>query len=71
MRVGVDVGGTNTDAVAMVGRSVQGAIKSPTTPHVTTGIVSPLRFLGPGRCRREDQTSGWGEGACPEVVGYV
>lgn len=45
MRVGVDVGGTNTDAVAMTGRSVLGAVKSPTTPDVTTGIVSALRSL--------------------------
>lgn len=45
MRVGVDVGGTNTDAVAMEGRSVLGTVKSPTTPDVTTGIVSALRSL--------------------------
>ncbi len=45
MRVGVDVGGTNTDAVAMVDRSVLGAVKSPTTPDVTTGIVTALRSL--------------------------
>ena len=45
MRVGVDVGGTNTDAVAMAGRSVLGTVKSPTTPDVTTGIVSALRSL--------------------------
>lgn len=45
MRVGVDVGGTNTDAVAMSGRSVLGTVKSPTTPDVTTGIVTALRSL--------------------------
>jgi len=45
MRVGVDVGGTNTDAVAMTGRTVLGAVKSPTSPDVTTGIVSALRSL--------------------------
>jgi len=45
VRVGVDVGGTNTDAVAMTGRSVLGTAKSPTTPDVTTGIVSALRSL--------------------------
>lgn len=45
MRVGVDVGGTNTDAVAMDGRRVLGSVKSPTTPDVTSGIVSALRSL--------------------------
>ncbi len=45
MRVGVDVGGTNTDAVAMIGRSVLGTVKSPTTPDVNTGIVTALRSL--------------------------
>lgn len=45
MRVGVDVGGTNTDAVAMEGRSVLGATKSPTTPDVTLGILTALRSL--------------------------
>ena len=45
VRVGVDVGGTNTDAVAMEGRSVLGTVKTPTTPDVTTGVVSALRSL--------------------------
>ncbi|GMQ86590.1 MAG: hydantoinase/oxoprolinase family protein [Acidimicrobiia bacterium] len=45
VRVGVDVGGTNTDAVAMEGRSVLGTVKSPTTPDVTSGIVAALRSL--------------------------
>lgn len=39
LRVGVDVGGTNTDAVVVDGARVLGAHKSPTTPDVTTGIV--------------------------------
>lgn len=45
MRVGVDVGGTNTDAVVMSGRSVLGSVKSPTTSDVTSGIVRGLRDL--------------------------
>lgn len=45
MRVGVDVGGTNTDAVAMDGQTVLGAAKSPTTADVTTGILAALRSL--------------------------
>ena len=39
MRIGVDVGGTNTDAVIMNGAEVIGAIKSPTTADVGGGIV--------------------------------
>jgi N-methylhydantoinase A/oxoprolinase/acetone carboxylase beta subunit len=42
MRVGVDVGGTNTDAVLMDGKRVVGKYKTPTTPDVTTGIRRAL-----------------------------
>ena len=45
MRIGIDVGGTNTDAVLMNGRQVLGAVKTPTTPNVTDGIVTALRNL--------------------------
>lgn len=45
MRIGIDVGGTNTDAVLMDGRTVLGATKTPTTPNVTDGIVNALRLL--------------------------
>lgn len=45
MRIGIDVGGTNTDAVLMNGRSVVGWRKKPTTPDVGTGIISVLREL--------------------------
>ena len=45
MRVGVDVGGTNTDAVVMSGITVVGAAKSPTTADVTRGIVTSLSIL--------------------------
>ncbi|MFQ5885974.1 MAG: hydantoinase/oxoprolinase N-terminal domain-containing protein, partial [Anaerolineae bacterium] len=43
MRIGVDVGGTNTDAVVMEGAKVQGWFKTPTTPDVTSGIVTALK----------------------------
>jgi len=47
LRVGVDVGGTNTDAVLLEGRRVVASAKSPTTPDVTSGIVSAVgRALG-------------------------
>jgi N-methylhydantoinase A/oxoprolinase/acetone carboxylase beta subunit len=42
LRVGVDVGGTNTDAVVMDGPRLLGSCKSPTTPDVTTGIVTAV-----------------------------
>ncbi len=45
MRLGIDVGGTNTDAVLMDGRRVVAALKTPTTPEVTSGIVAALSGL--------------------------
>ena len=45
MRIGVDVGGTNTDAVLVDGRTVLSAAKTPTTADVTGGIVAALRSL--------------------------
>src|SRR5689334_6479028 len=43
MRIGVDVGGTNTDAVLMDGADVVGWTKTPTTPDVGQGIVTALQ----------------------------
>lgn len=45
MRVGVDVGGTNTDAVALSGDLVLGSVKAPTSADVTGGIVAALSAL--------------------------
>lgn len=42
MRIGVDVGGTNTDAVLMNGNAVIAKVKSQTTPSVEDGIVSAV-----------------------------
>ena len=42
MRIGVDVGGTNTDAVLMQGNKVLASIKSPTTADVGGGIVHAI-----------------------------
>ncbi len=44
-RLGIDVGGTNTDAVFLEGERVLHAVKTPTTPDVTTGITRALRSL--------------------------
>ena len=45
LRIGVDVGGTNTDAVAMSGNEVAGWAKAVTTSDVTAGIVTAVRSL--------------------------
>src|SRR5262245_29878601 len=45
-RLGIDVGGTNTDAVILdTADRVIAKTKSPTTPDVTTGIVSALQAV--------------------------
>ena len=45
MFLGVDVGGTNTDAVLIDGRQLIGAAKVPTTGDVTSGIASAVSEL--------------------------
>lgn len=45
MRIGVDVGGTNTDAVLMDGERVVAWCKSPTTANVSDGIVAAIRSI--------------------------
>lgn len=45
MRIGIDVGGTNTDAVVLDGAEVRATAKTPTTPDVTAGIVSALETV--------------------------
>ena len=47
-RIGVDVGGTNTDAVLLEDGAVIHAVKTPTSPDVTTGIVTAIDELS--RC---------------------
>jgi N-methylhydantoinase A/oxoprolinase/acetone carboxylase beta subunit len=48
VRIGIDVGGTNTDAVLMRGREVVAETKTPTTPDVTAGIERCLSDLVAG-----------------------
>jgi len=44
-RIGIDVGGTNTDAVLLEEDAVAAAVKTPTTADVTTGITRALAAL--------------------------
>lgn len=41
-RLGIDVGGTNTDAVVMHGREVLAGVKAATTEDVTSGVLEAL-----------------------------
>ena len=45
MHIGIDVGGTNTDAVLMDSDVLVDKIKKPTTPDVTSGIISCINTL--------------------------
>ena len=45
MLIGVDVGGTNTDAVLMDGRAVLASQKMPTTANVSDGIVGAVQSV--------------------------
>jgi N-methylhydantoinase A/oxoprolinase/acetone carboxylase beta subunit len=44
-RIGIDVGGTNTDAVLVVDGRVKAAVKAPTTRDVTSGMLNAMRGL--------------------------
>ena len=43
IRVGVDVGGTNTDAVVMKGQKFLGGAKRPTTEDILTGVENAIQ----------------------------
>src|SRR6478735_2890149 len=45
IRIGIDVGGTNTDAVVLDGTRVVAGVKSATTPDVMTGVVNALKAV--------------------------
>ena len=55
-RIGIDVGGTNTDAVLIEDGKVVRAVKAPTSEDVTTGILDSLKSL------RLDRRA-WGQAA--------
>lgn len=45
MRIGIDVGGTNTDAVIIDGKIVKASTKTATTKNVLEGIVTALKSM--------------------------
>ena len=45
IRIGIDVGGTNTDAVIMDGTNVIAGVKAGTTGDVMTGVVNALKAV--------------------------
>ncbi|HEV7138306.1 MAG TPA: hydantoinase/oxoprolinase family protein [Steroidobacteraceae bacterium] len=54
MRVGVDVGGTNTDAVLMEGNEVVAWTKNPTSPDVSGGVAAAIdAVISKGGIRHE------------------
>ena len=54
-RIGIDVGGTNTDAVLIADEKVVHSVKRPTTEDVTSGILDALKALRTG-LRRDTRT---------------
>ena len=45
IRIGIDVGGTNTDAVVMDGAKVLAGVKAATTGDVMSGVVAALKAV--------------------------
>ncbi|MFK8029846.1 MAG: hydantoinase/oxoprolinase N-terminal domain-containing protein [Gammaproteobacteria bacterium] len=45
LRIGIDVGGTNTDAVLMQGREVLATTKQPTSADVLTGVTDAIQSI--------------------------
>ena len=55
MRIGIDVGGTNTDAVLIEGEDIIASCKTPTTDEINNGIETALKNLVtsyPASCKK-------------------
>lgn len=55
MRIGVDVGGTNTDAVLMDGDTLIASTKTPTTEDVSSGIISAISTVLKAKSTRPEE----------------
>jgi N-methylhydantoinase A/oxoprolinase/acetone carboxylase beta subunit len=66
-RIGIDVGGTNTDAVLLDNGRVVHAVKTPTTEDVTGGIVTSLELLS----RHPDVATGMIDGVVIGTTHFV
>ena len=66
-RIGIDVGGTNTDAVLLEDARVVHAVKTPTTADVTSGVAEALRRLLDATTKPGSSVSG----SAPGSVGAV
>lgn len=58
MRIGIDVGGTNTDSVLLDGHRVKAWRKMPTTADVRSGIINAISALLDGSKADADQIDG-------------
>lgn len=45
MRIGIDVGGTNTDAVLVNGSHVLASVKRPTTENISAGVIAAIESV--------------------------
>jgi N-methylhydantoinase A/oxoprolinase/acetone carboxylase beta subunit len=57
-RIGIDVGGTNTDAVLIEDGKVIRAVKAPTSEDVTTGILDSLKSLSATGALKDKKVDG-------------
>ncbi|MBT6272952.1 MAG: hydantoinase/oxoprolinase family protein [Chromatiales bacterium] len=57
LRIGIDVGGTNTDAVLIDGAQIRASVKTPTTKDVTSGVRHALAELMASDGERARQAS--------------
>jgi N-methylhydantoinase A/oxoprolinase/acetone carboxylase beta subunit len=71
VRIGIDVGGTNTDAVAVTGSRVLASVKRPTTPAVADGIIDSLTSLLDGTQFRSQDVSAVMVGTTQFVNAFV
>ena len=58
LRIGVDVGGTNTDAALLHGATVLATVKTPTSADVTAGVSAAIAaVIAGGRVAARDVTA--------------